>query len=140
MDQSGGLVCCPLYIYRLPSYLHQKYFLNFLLFFTFFLIVILYLCDFCTSFKLSSLILSLCVCFCVLIYRSLPTYILRFLSPCLIFSLPLPLYFYCLIISTYILVSPCLIFSLPLNVYCLILTIVSQGVHKRNSVESGCSI
>ena len=117
MEQSGGLVYCPLSIYRLPTYLHQKYFLNFLLFVTFYLIVTLYLCDFCTSFKLSSLILSLCECFWVPINRSLPTYILRFLSPCLIFSLPLPLYF-----------------------YCLILTNVSQGVHKRNSVESGCSI
>ena len=140
MEKSGGLVYCPLSIYRLPPNLHQKYFLNFLLFVTFFLIVTLYLCDFCTSFKISSLILSLCVCFWVPINRSLPTYILRFLSPCLIFSLPLPLYFYCLIFPTYILVSPCLIFSLPLYVYCLILTIVSQGVHKRNSVESGCSI
>ena len=36
MEQSGGLVYCPLSIYRLPPYLHQKYFLNFLLFLTFF--------------------------------------------------------------------------------------------------------
>ena len=36
MEQSDRLVYCPLSIYRLPPYLHQKYFLNFLLFLTFF--------------------------------------------------------------------------------------------------------
>ena len=36
MEQSGGLVCYPLSIDRLPPYLHQKYFLIFFYFFSFF--------------------------------------------------------------------------------------------------------